>query len=592
MAGTAHACRTRGQSPPAAASLPRLALEVATELARQPAGAPAQPQAVAAAASSAVLAAAAGKHAALPGSSQQAPPSLTAAGKSSTPTVQTGTATGLSMAAVAGPGSGRLLQQVAPKASVKVSGQSAPQQCGPRGARPAPWRWLQKRLSRTMSAISGVRVMPPGSTRRSLPSTAQRATDRKPRATRGDPCGTRGTPYAQRVCQLGAKIEGPAGLGAGAVGSTGAAGAGPCARTAAEAGSVTAGAGQADGSAAEAGPAGAAAAEAGQARGAAEAGHASGTAVPGASCAACSEGAPKAGSTGFLPARRAGIGGSSAPVRISSVAGNQAADKSDIMGPVNDRTECPQRIPGLISGCDSSELMCGESLTSQSSLCAAGCPPGSSKHAAAAVDAADPAPQKQAGAAELRLAPGASSPEPAAVHAQEAAPQKQAAPAELRCPSPAVGAVVVQTAVDLHMHTSAAGHAADATPQQQAAPAQLTELRCPSPTVAVQPAAVVVQTAADLHRQASAAAHAADAAHEPQAGPAESSGGRPADSAKPLDVEVKANNKFGNGARAAAAWQALAWSKKGLETPAAAFIHKAGRAVPLELGGSLHGELS
>ena len=505
-AGFANASGTRGQSSPAAASQARLAQEVSTELARQSACAPAQPLAVATAGGSAAVAAAAGRHAALPGSSRQAPPAHTAASR-----------------------------------------------------------------------------------------------------------------------------------------------AGPVARTAAEAGSAAAGAGQADASAAEVGPA-EAAAEVGLARGPAEAGHACRTAVPGASCAACRKVVPEGSSTGSLPGGQAGVSGSSAAVRISSGAVNQAADKSDIVGPVQDRTECHRRIPGLISGCDSSELMCWEAATGcPFSLRAAGCPPaalGSSKHMAAAVDAADAAPQKQAGAAELRLAPGANLPELAAVHAESGATQQQAGPAEVRCPCPAVAvqpaavaaqmaagsrtataakeasaaaptadaapqqqtgaaelrcpgpevivqpaAVAVQTAAGVHKQASAAAQAADAAPQQQAAPAQLTELRCPNSAVAVQSAAEAMQTAVGLHGQASAAAHALSPAPQLQTGLAEPCGDKPADAAKPLDAKVKASSKFGDRARAAAAWQALAQSNKGPGLPAAASTKKTGGAVPLQQGGSMQGEL-
>ena len=654
-AGIAQASETRRQSSPAAAAQPRLLPEASAELAGQPARTPAQPLALAAAGGNAFPAAAAGRHAALPGSSGQAPPVLTAAAKASVPALQTGTAGGLPVAAAAGLESRRLLQRVARKASGKVSGQSAPQQRGPRGIWPASWRWPQMRRSGTMAASSRVRVMPPGSTGTSLPPRAQRATERK-RATHGDSRAARRIPSAQRVKQSVAKVRESAGLGAGPVSSFDAAGAGPCVRTAAEAGSPAAGAGQADGSAAEAAPAGAAAAEVSWARGGAEAGHASRTAVPGANCAASSKGPHKAGSTGSVPAGQAGVGGSSSAVGACSAAVNPAAGKSDLVGPVHDRTECHQRVPGLISGCDSSELMSGECLTgSQSSWGTAGvqpAAPGSSKHTAAAVDAADAAsqkhtaaavdaadaapqnhmaaavdaayaapqnhmaaavgaayaapqnhmaaavdaayaaPQKQAGAAELRLAPRATSPELAAV--QNGAPQQQAAPAEPMCSSPAVAvqpaAVAVQTAAGLHEQASAAVPAADA--KKQAAPAQLTELRCSSPAGAVQPAAVAVQATAGLHKQASAADHAADAAPQQQAAPAEPSGDRPAEPAKPLDAEVKASSKFGNRARAAAAWEALARSSKRLGMPAAPSTPKAGGAAPLQHGGRVHGELN
>ena len=321
--------------------------------------------------------------------------------------------------------------------------------------------------------------------------------------------------------------------------------------------------------------------------------------MPGASCAACSKVVPKASSTGSLPAWHAGVSGSSAAVRISSGAVNHTADKPDIVSPVQDRTECHRRIPGLISGCNSSELMCGEAWTgSHFSLCAAGCPPaepGSSKLMAAAVNAADAAPHKQAGAAELRLAPDASLPELAAVHAQSSAPQQQAGPAEVRCPCPEgivqPAAVAVQTAAGVHKQASAAAQAADAAPQQQAALAQLTELRCDSPAVAVQPAAAAVQTAVGLHRQASDAAHAACPAPQLQTGSAEPCGNNPADFANPLEAEVKASSKFGNRARAAAAWQALAQSNKGPTLRAGASTKKTGAAVPLQQGGSMQGEL-
>ena len=599
-AGIAHASGTSSQSSAADVLQPRLAQESSTELAKQPAGAPAQPLAVAAAGgSSTVLAAAAGRHAALPGGSRHVSPAHTAPGEASASAVQSGTATGPYVAAAAGLQSRRMMQQVAPPTSGRVSGQSAQQQCGPRGARPASWRWNPKRLSRSMSASSGVRVRPPGSRGRVMPTTAQRSTDRKPRARHENPCATRGNPCGQRVRQSGARAGELEGLRAGAVGSTDAVGAGPRAWTAVEAGSAAAGAGQADGSGAEARPAGAAVAEVGWARGAAEAGHANRTLVPGASCAAGSKVVPKASSTGSLPAGQAGIGGISSAVGVCSAVVNQAADKTDFVGPVHARTECHQLIPGLISGCDSSELMCGDSLTgSQSSLGAArGQPaaPGSSKHMAAAVDAADAAPQMQAGAAELRPVAGACPPEPAAVHAQDGAPQQQAGPAELRCPGPAVAvqpaAVAMQVAAGVRKQASAAAHAADAAPRQ-AALAQLTELTRPSPEEAVQPAAAAVQMAAGVHKQASAAAHAADAVPQQQAGPAEPSGDKPADAAKPLDAEVKVNSKFGNRARAAAAWQALARSSKGLEMPAAASTHETGSAVPLQQDGSMYGELT